>query len=135
MPDVIAQVTIQAGRVTYPPGSVVAIDNPDEARRLVESGDAEWASDVTPAATGDPQDVGGGGESDVDEEYSDEIPEDFPARKELLAAGIRTLTAVREIKDFDQIRGIGQAKEDAIVAYLEELDDADVEEDFGDEDE
>lgn len=108
MPDVIAQVTIQAGRVTYPPGSVVTIDSADEAVRLVERGDAEWAVDgVVPS----PQSTEG----------ATPLPADFPGRRELISAGFKTIEAVRGIKDFDEIKGIGQTREEQILAYLEEL--------------
>lgn len=58
MPDVIAQVTIQAGRVPHPPGAVVTIDDADEARRLVERGDAEWAGEAqAPQDEGEPNEA------------------------------------------------------------------------------
>lgn len=107
MPDVIAQVTIRSGRVAYPPGSVVTIESPEEAANLVARGDAEWAGDgevSSPAAGG-----------------ATPLPEDFPGRRELFAAGFKTIEAVRGIKDFDEIKGIGQTREEQILAYLEEL--------------
>jgi hypothetical protein len=49
---------------------------------------------------------------------SDELPADIPGRKELVAAGLTTLDAVRAVNDFDEIKGIGQATEAKILAYL-----------------
>lgn len=48
MPDVIGQVTLKAGGKYHPPGTVVTIEDPEEAARLVEDGDVVWASGEEP---------------------------------------------------------------------------------------
>ena len=125
MPDVIAQVTLVVGEGEYaPPGTVVTIDDPEEAKALVKSGDALWPGQEPPEVTtgevptGEVQPV-----LDIEEDVIDVavLPVDFPGRDDLIEAGITTLDAVRAIKDLDAIPGIGQKTEEKILAYLEEL--------------
>lgn len=61
----------------------------------------------------------------VPAEGSGDLPEDFPGRAQLIAAGFDMLAAVRGIRDFDAIKGIGQATEEKIVAYLNTLNEGD----------
>jgi len=49
------------------------------------------------------------------------LPDDFPGRSSLLAAGITTIESVGKVMDFDELKGIGQATERRIVAYLEQM--------------
>lgn len=53
---------------------------------------------------------------------SDEIPADFPGAAQLTAAGYATLAELRDLtaEDLVQIKGIGNAKAEAILAALEE---------------
>jgi len=46
------------------------------------------------------------------------LPDDFPGREHLIQAGICLMELVLEMKDFDQIPGIGQVTEKRILEYL-----------------
>ena len=49
-----------------------------------------------------------------------DLPDDFPGREYLIKAGICLVELVAEMKDFDQVPGIGQATEEKIIKYLDE---------------
>ena len=49
----------------------------------------------------------------------DELPADFPGHAALDAAGLTTLTQVREIEDLTSIAGIGEATAEKITEALE----------------
>lgn len=59
-----------------------------------------------------------------DDAPSDAIPLDFPYRKNLVKAGLKTLSAVREFPDLTEIDGIGEAYAERIQDALDELDGA-----------
>lgn len=98
MPDVIGQVTLKAGGVYHPPGSVVTIEDPEEAKDLVDRGFAEWAGE---SASGP------------------EIPSGFPHRDILADAGI---TSIEDVPDTEEgltdIPGIGKGRAKDILAAM-----------------
>lgn len=99
MPDVIAQVTIKAGGVYHPPGSVVAISTQEEADGLVDRGFAEYAGELEEVSIG------------LDE---------LSGAVVLRAAGIKSLDDVpRTIDELTAIDGIGKATARKILGELE----------------
>jgi len=57
-------------------------------------------------------------------EIASDLPENLPMRKELLAAGIDTIAALKDIatpESFQSIKGIGQKSAKAIIEFIENL--------------
>ena len=50
------------------------------------------------------------------------LPDDFPGREALVAAGFDSLAKVEAVADFDEIPGVGQITEERIVAWFEDMD-------------
>lgn len=118
-----AKQTVKAGGEYHIPGEQSAVfewkpeygDVDRYIARGVIAPASPHAEEPVLAARGDEDEV----ETDT---ARDEIPADFPARKELIKAGIKTLSAVRAIADFDEIKGIGQSKETAILEAIAQID-------------
>lgn len=122
MPDVIAQVTLVAGGVYHPPGSIVAIPTHKEASDLVARGFAEWAGEEAAddllvagtVAAGADVDYGGEGE------IATGLPDSFPGADALRAAGFEDVADVpRTLDELLGIDGIGKATARKILAALE----------------
>lgn len=54
------------------------------------------------------------------EEPQENLPDDLPGKRHFLKAGITEFEEVKDLKDFDEISGIGQSTENKIIAYLED---------------
>lgn len=130
MPDVIAQVTIQAGRETFPPGSVVPIATEAEARKLYERGHAEPAYEeeapaADPVVEYRPGEAEADGASEVENETPDRgetftpLPDDFPGAATLAEAGINTIEDLVAAGNLTDIPGIGPARAAKIREALE----------------
>lgn len=105
MHEGIAQHTIKSGGAFVPPGDLVTVEDADEFRSLVERGA------LVPADGGEQVDPGGN------------LPDDLPARKEMLAAGFASLDEVADAVEagtLTDVDGIGAATVEKVVAYLEE---------------
>jgi len=131
---VIAKQTVKVGGQYHIPGEKSAVFEWDQE---------EWGDPtplinkgvIAPVQSGPVAAVAEDDEEETDTDTDpDEIPADFPARKELIKAGIKTLSAVRAIADFDEIKGIGQRKETTILEAIAQIDAAAFEDDDQDED-
>ena len=112
--EVIAKVTLVVGDGQYAvPGTAVQVKDADEARSLVAAGYARWPEDAVVEGTGS-------GDTDGKAEGTP-LPDEFPGREHLVAAGYGTVEAVRGIADLDALPGIGQATEAKILEVLEGL--------------
>ncbi len=116
MPNLIAQVTMQAGRVSFPPGSVVPIETEAEAVKLVQRGRAEFAAGSEPEAP------------------EGDLPADIPARGDLIAAGITTLAALYQVDELTSIKGVGKATAEKIEDFLDASEESDGDDAEGSED-
>jgi hypothetical protein len=97
----------------------VAIPTKEEADHLVEMGAARWPDNDEPTRE--------------DDTPPSELPEDFPARDELVQAGILTLDQVAEVKDLTEIEGIGKATAEKVTAAHAELTASEPSENEGEE--
>lgn len=94
----------------------IAIKHPDDPTRPTVIPESQYRPEVHELWDA-PQEV-----EEVEEVAPPGLPDDFPGRKHLEAAGLDTLHAVRACQDFDEITGIGQVTEEEIVAYLADLE-------------
>lgn len=108
--DVIAIHALKSGGRFLPPGSVVSIEDPEEAASLVERGAAAWPTEA---------ELQGG------EDASPEVvglPEGVPGRKALVAAGINSVGALMGIEDLTSVDGISSSTAEAIDDWLGETE-------------
>lgn len=108
MDESIELVAIHTINSRVPPGDIFEVDTLEEAESLVERGAARWPDESDPERF----------EEEEEEDEETELPEDIPARLELLAAGFESLEAVGAISDFSAIQGIGASKAAALEQYL-----------------
>ena len=55
----------------------------------------------------------------VEEEDTNQLPADLPARQSVFDFGIKTLEDLKKITDFTEIPGVGKATAEKIIDYLE----------------
>jgi hypothetical protein len=107
--EVVAIHTLVAGGKPRPPGETVAIPTKEEAQKLVTQGAAAWPADAPGAAPEETKDP-----------VSD-LPEGFPFRAELAAAGVTSVAGLLEVEDLTSLDGIGKARAEQISEALQEL--------------
>ena len=108
--DVVAIHTLVSGGRPRPPGETVVIPTKQEAQKLVDQGAAAWPADAPRAAPEETKDP-----------VSD-LPEGFPFRAELAAAGVTSMDELLEVEDLTNLDGIGNARAEQISKALDELD-------------